>query len=80
MYWRRGRQVDTPNRLYTSTILDFVKIDSIVEWLIEKVNEVNHGKVGVIFNIVDDKIKWTQEIYERTEKPADKTKPALYSR
>jgi len=57
-----------------------VNIDSIVEWLVEKVNELSHGKVGVVFNIVDDKIEWIQKIDERTEKPADKTKPVLDSR
>ena len=57
-----------------------MNIDSIVEWLVEKVNELSHGKVGVVFNIVDDKIEWIQKIDERTEKPADKTKPVLDSR
>ena len=61
-------------------MLGFVKIDPIVEWLVENVNEVNHGKVGAVFNIIDDKVEWIQKIDERTEKPADKTKPALYSR
>lgn len=56
-----------------------MKIDTIVEWLIEKVNEVNHGKVGVVFNIVDDKVEWIQKIYDPTEKPIDKKKPVYYS-
>jgi len=30
---------------------------------------VNHSKVGVVFNIVDDKIEWIQKIYDPTEKP-----------
>ena len=54
-----------------------MKIDPIVEWLVEKVKKVNYGKVGVVFNIVVDKIEWIQKIDERTEKPADKTNPAL---
>jgi hypothetical protein len=54
-----------------------VKIDPIVDWLIQAVNEVSHGKVGVVFNIVDDKVECIQKVDERTEKPADKTKPPL---
>ena len=55
-----------------------MKIDSIVEWLVEKVNEVSHGKVGVVFNIVDDKVEWIQKIYDPTEKSVDKKKPVYY--
>ena len=55
-----------------------MKIDSIVEWLVEKVNEVSHGKFGVVFNIVDDKVEWIQKIYDPTEKPVDKKKPVYY--
>ena len=55
-----------------------MKIDSIVEWLVEKVNEVSHGKIGVVFNIVDDKVEWIQKIYDPTEKPVDKKKPVYY--
>ena len=55
-----------------------MKIDPIVEWLIEKVNEVNHGKVGVVFNIVDDRVEWIQKICDPTEKPVDKKKPVYY--
>ena len=57
----------------------FVNIESIVEWLVEKVNEVSHGKVGVVFNIVDNKIEWIHKIYDPTEKPVDKEKPVYYS-
>lgn len=56
-----------------------MNIDPIIKWLIERVNEVNHGKVGIIFNIIDDKIEWIQKIYDPTEKPVDKEKPVYYS-
>ena len=56
-------------KVYIPAIFNFVKIDSIVEWFIEKVNNVYHGKVGVVFNIVDDRIEWIQKIYDPTEKP-----------
>ena len=41
-------------------------------------NEVSHGKVGVVFNIVDDRVEWIQKIYDPTEKPVDKKKPVYY--
>lgn len=55
-----------------------MNIKSIVKWLIRTVNKVSHGKVGVIFNIVDDKIEWVQKIKDITEKPVDKSKPLHY--
>ena len=40
---------------------------------------MNHSKVGVVFNIVDDKIEWIPKIYDPTEKSVYKKIPVYYS-